>query len=394
MVITYNAGTNTITVTGYTEATPCTFLDLYNADVAGGWGVITRQCTVQYCLSCKIVIGDGSTATYFCDKLIQIVFVDGIASSHYEKLIEVKDNAYLTFGEIHNAGLKLSRYGVQIIDLEDTWLTFLIWNANTSNCQVRLYSSCISRGEAGHQKTAIHIKNFAPIYNCKFDKVILHTCDMDLYNHSNCRCEIMENPSGSSVLNEIFEYSADEGIVFAYDYSQTIKNVIIKNCVVAIRAVNYTLPSTINLVNADCEWSFYWVSATPLKVYRQYDFNLKVQDKDENAISGATVKIWDKNNNLVVDTTTNASGEIATQTLNYGYYTQAGGDTPVTQTPHIIQISKAGHQTYKKKFTVDEKINWQIRLLQANPVQFLNDDPILQLCPESQEGDRILFEVI
>ena len=68
MAITYNAGTNVITVTGYTAGTPCTFLDVWNADQAGGWGVITRQCSHQYCLSAQLDIGDGSTVTYFGDK--------------------------------------------------------------------------------------------------------------------------------------------------------------------------------------------------------------------------------------------------------------------------------------------------------------------------------------
>jgi hypothetical protein len=35
MAIAYNAGTNIITVTGYTEGTPCNFTDIYNADKAG-----------------------------------------------------------------------------------------------------------------------------------------------------------------------------------------------------------------------------------------------------------------------------------------------------------------------------------------------------------------------
>ena len=39
MPITYDAVTDTITVTGYTKATPCTFPDIFKADVAGGWGV-------------------------------------------------------------------------------------------------------------------------------------------------------------------------------------------------------------------------------------------------------------------------------------------------------------------------------------------------------------------
>lgn len=468
MAITYNAGTNTITVTGYTEGTPCNFTDIYNADKAGTlslhartsitgtdgaavavdraerpadyvvlggatndlyitianwigttatiritgtdrdgavqtedivvtangnysttkwfktithtqvtvftatsfdydliqgqWGIIWKTDSSQFKFNCKIQIGDGSTTTYFGDKLKQIVFADGIVSGHSQRLIDVKDNAYLTFGELVDASLKLSQYGVQIIDLEDTYFTYLIRDADTSTCQVRLYSSSMYRTSAGYQLAAIRVGNLAPIYNCKFEQCILHTCTMDLYNHSNCRCEMMENPSASSIINEIFQYSAPRGVTIANNTAVTIKNVIIKDCTADIRARSFWISLSAYLINTDCNWIFSWSSAATLTVYRQYEFDLKVQDKDENAIPGAAVKIWDKDNNLIVDTTTNASGVIATQTLNYGYYSQAGGNTPTMQTPHTIQISKPGYETYEKKWIIDKKTDWTIAL--------------------------------
>lgn len=94
---------------------------------------------------------------------------------------------------------------------------------------------------------------------------------------------------------------------------------------------------------------------------------LELWNMQHIGFDGATVKIWDLNNNLVVDTTT-ASGVIATQTLDYGYYIQSDGSTPTMQTPHTIEIKKAGYQTYKKKFTLDEKIDWRIRLRKVTEV--------------------------
>ena len=42
MGITYDAPNKTITIVGYTEGTPCTFTDLYNADKAGSYALHTR----------------------------------------------------------------------------------------------------------------------------------------------------------------------------------------------------------------------------------------------------------------------------------------------------------------------------------------------------------------
>lgn len=96
MAITYNAGTNTITVTAYTAGTPCTFLDIYNADVAGAWGQVTRQCTNQFCFDCKLVIGDGSTATYFADIGIDFSFKHGIVTANWQNLLRTRTNSNFT----------------------------------------------------------------------------------------------------------------------------------------------------------------------------------------------------------------------------------------------------------------------------------------------------------
>lgn len=63
MAISYNAGTNTLTVTGAGN----TFAAIYAADVAGGWGVVRNQGQ-QYYFGCHIVIGDGSTITDLTDE--------------------------------------------------------------------------------------------------------------------------------------------------------------------------------------------------------------------------------------------------------------------------------------------------------------------------------------
>ena len=65
--ITYDGGNNTIIVVGFSESSPCTFEDIYQADVANGWGVVSKQGDNQYEFRCKLQIGDDTTETWLID---------------------------------------------------------------------------------------------------------------------------------------------------------------------------------------------------------------------------------------------------------------------------------------------------------------------------------------
>lgn len=398
MAITYNAGTNTITVTGYTKATPCTFLDIYNANIAGGWGVVTRQCINQFCFDARIHVGDGSTVTWFADESQLIVYTDAAISAHYQSLLTTPTNGtgHCRLGRCIDATKKTTGFGCMIVGQEPIY-----WNQPVGGeypnhaANIELYGCSFYAIDPSTGDPFIgYIDPTSKIYDCLLSGVSTYLVNADFNNVlvSSSPADAFQYPSGT--FNKISAVECTYGVIYiggAATSDLTVKNPYGRNNgAIRLRSTSYDLMA----INADFDaWSFAFHLYTG-KCYRQYEFYLKVQDKDETPINEAVVKIWDKNNNLVANTTTGATGTIATQTLNYGYYNQAGGDTPTMQTPHTIQISKAGYETYKKKWTIDEKIDWRIRLLQANPVQFLEGNPILQLCPESQEDDRTLFEVI
>jgi len=75
MAISYDAGSDTITVTAGTEAVPITFTDIYNADVAGSWGQVT-QVGNMFVFDCKLAVGDASTATYLADIFKKVTLND------------------------------------------------------------------------------------------------------------------------------------------------------------------------------------------------------------------------------------------------------------------------------------------------------------------------------
>jgi len=126
----------------------------------------------------------------------------------------------------------------------------------------------------------------------------------------------------------------------------------------------YAITNSNYVINYDTDaWNIDWWGADGGgKIYRQYEFDLKVIDKDNIPINTATVKICDKDRNLIVETTTTASGVIATQSISRGYYDQANGDTLQEASPHLIKIEKAGYTTYEADFTLDAQKDWLIAL--------------------------------
>lgn len=62
----------TVRASGYTSGSPLTMQKLYDADVAGSWGVISKQGSSQYSLACNLHMSDS--AGYFSSKNEQITF--------------------------------------------------------------------------------------------------------------------------------------------------------------------------------------------------------------------------------------------------------------------------------------------------------------------------------
>lgn len=116
-------------------------------------------------------------------------------------------------------------------------------------------------------------------------------------------------------------------------------------------------------------WTSRWVNVVPeRKVYRQYTVNLKVVDEDGNPVENATVKLYDNNDTLVVNETTDTDGTIPEQVVTYGFY-QREGDGIFTHdeifhsnSPHTLVISKEGYNVYEISFDLDKKIDWTIAL--------------------------------
>jgi hypothetical protein len=371
MAITYNAGTNTITVTGYTEGTPCNCTDVYNADVAGAWGVFSRQGLNQFFSTAYLNVGDGSTTTWFADTYKQIGFDDGLFSAAWLHAIRVYNNATFRFGELMNATKKTTGKGCALYIEEPAVYRDIAVIRADSSATLLLYDSFINGGTdnaanrtVGGYYPVTDYGATVKIYNCIFNNAFpgwLSDGNLDLFNltveHSVNGCLGIAGSIDRFTMNR-----SKERYLHVRSAGSTIKNAYGRD---GEGVGLYAGLTTTNcyVVNADLDlWTITWNPSPYPTIYRQYEFDLKVIDKDNTAINGATVKIWDKNSNLIVDTTTNASGVIATQTITRGTYTQATGNTLQEKSPHLIKIEKAGYTTYEADFTLDDKMDWLIAL--------------------------------
>jgi len=150
----------------------------------------------------------------------------------------------------------------------------------------------------------------------------------------------------------------------------TFKGFTFKNCIPFLKSYSATSNDsnvTLNFVNPifenssiDTSWGGQnWI------YNEQYTFDLKLLNEQGNPIENATVKIVDTEGSTVATITTDASGDIAQQTITYKQYTggtlkssgyhQYLADDVTTLTPHTVTISKSGYLTKKVKYTLTTK---------------------------------------
>lgn len=389
--ITYSAVANTISAVGGSQSTPITFEDLYQADVLGGWGKVSKQATVQYSFSCKIVIGDGNTSTYFADVGKQVVFFASSSTTTGESLIFVRAGATFTLGNQVNTGLKSSNQGCTIQSMiNDGAFRYMIRNSGLPT--INLYSCAFISGSTSSH--VIYSSGGGKVWNCVFNEATQVALDpqsgagCDLFNCiANAGANNLQITSGST--NSIDRYSAI-GVTRYLRFSQTgvAKNVYGRGATVVAFRITDTPGLIGTVVNCDVDsWTFAWdVAGT---VFRKYEFDLTVTDKDNSPVQGATVKLADKNGE-VFSLTTDADGKIATQTVSRGYYQQSTGNTLQEYGPHTLTVSKQGWQTFIKKFVLPEKTKWEIKLARAQLVFLDAGKPALNLNASDPENRHIL----
>lgn len=350
----------------------------------GQWGVVWKTGSRQFMFDCFLVTGDGATATTFSDTDKAATFSNVPVSANYQALFTI-NKATVTFGVLED-GTKLTTSRGCLIQKTDAYVTQL-FKLQTTDSYLNLYSSLLEDTNTLNTYMGGSVDCTVTLYNTTL-------CGVELWNASAIyvlsRVNIQKNinlyglDQCTGTFNDIFISECNYAI-YAFPNTYTnlkARNSITKTFLVAAGVTAY-------LVNPDVDaFTFAWSGA--FTFYRQYTFDLKVTDKDNNPLANATVALRNNVGALIFSVLTNASGDIVTQTVSRGYYTQATGDILQDYSPHALTITRAGYQTYHKHFTLSAKTTWEIKLAQISQILLDQGKPVLNIVPTDPENKQIL----
>jgi len=359
MAITYDAPSNTITVTGYSEVTPATMADVYAADVAGGWGVVTEVVADgMYFIQANLQVGDNINATYF---ILQANEVMRLAD---DVILTVLDYAHLQVGALENDRGKNG--GVLILGaMSVATVTNLLSGAHAS---LRLYGSFFAAGV--NHRLVVRLGAFEMI-DSTWKQAWTGSGTSDLYLNTLQECtiygSIFTNLSVGIVLQSNifnFEKSAILKSGSAFGISQngatrTAYNLDAENCPLLVNCG--TLNSSVTLIDPIVQVTQSQVNTgVSGYVYLKYTVDVNVADRNGEALSGVTVGWADSRGNGGSDVT-DANGNVDFTLLSKQWVGISEDETDFND--FIFTISKSGYETLTlENITIDSPIDWHLEL--------------------------------
>jgi hypothetical protein len=335
------------------------------------WGVIWDRGNSQYLVYSRLVVGDGSTSTYFKTSNEQIFFPGAYLSGNSQSIIEVKSAATFQAGNLINAGAYSTSYGSCIRTDGSAYTSIKLITANGSTAIVNIYSSLLIGPYSGGDQiyeTAGTLNVWNTIINGGL--ILYGIVNGSIYNVF-CSTNFSTIQACTCSMDKATSLDATYGVYLAGAQSVTARNLVIKRSGTG----NWRFSGiTVDSYAVDCEcdaWSILW-SASTGSLYRQHTFNLHVADISGNNISGATVTLKDAVATIVFSVNTGADGKISftgqdsspiNNALTHTRYYYSGGAQSSYKGPWTLTITKAGYQDYQDVITLDRKMDLEVALL-------------------------------
>jgi hypothetical protein len=345
----------------------------------GQWGVVWKQATNQYGFDAILQIGDGSANTYFKDTSKEIVFSSGTQ-------INTKNKSYVTFGTLVDATSYTTKDGCSFIStLTGSDVAVINGYAGGLLAEIYVYgcSFVSTNGYGGGTRGGIYGYwnggNKIVVYNSLFTgykNAVSYVKNGDLYNILATNCESLCAVVLTSTTNYLYSLGNSYGFTFSVAYGGTVKNGVgAKLSTKGIYCWSITIDGyLVNTILSD--WTIYWSGgiANTAKIYRQYEFDLKVTFQNETAIQNAnvTLKYFGMGGGTVGSWLTVADGKISTKTLTMGYYNQANGNTLQNYNPYNLTITYPNMITYSQNMTLSQKTDWTIALIETPEISEAN----------------------
>jgi len=308
MPITYDSATNTITITGGTEDTPLTFEDIYQADLANGWGVFTKLFNNVYKTTAKIQIGDGATETWFADKAKTVIF-DNVSDASFDNVFNFKANSNVVLGqkEVTSEGFENYKNGCTFI-INNT-LVFE-WNFLAEpDSNVYLYN-CVVKILANRCNIKDYYKE---IKGCHFETLVrdLNGTIFE-YNVITGSKGYLENIAENVIIDNVFIKTTEPKMIWCVNNNAKFTNVRGSSADGFANIYRLQYPNIVKFVNCKPHnWNVRWYLASGQvsgELHRIYAVKFKIVDKDGNPLANRTVKVYNKNGDKIAEVTTDENG--------------------------------------------------------------------------------------
>jgi hypothetical protein len=330
-----------LTISGSSSSDRFSIVDLYNQDVAQGWGVIQRLDVNSYKVNCYLVT---SGEVWWQDLAKTIIFADGILGSN---------NFNANFGEI--SGDQLTSLGCKIV-------------ISSSSLSVLTFGALFAYRTQFEYVFPVVPYNSVGFVGCTFNSGIVQDCSVDGFRGFepvgglNCTFNnfIMSNFNiafGANDANYNIVKLLKGSRVFQMGNQQvTARGLIIEDARVAL-VVNSS-SGRLTLIDSVTSLPLLfgtYVANTNFQYFDQFSFNLIVYEEGTTTpIQNATVTI---SNNIeqVFSVTTNSFGRIVEQfvTRLFGLVSQIEGTTNFSYTergPYRLVVESETHETYTENF--------------------------------------------
>lgn len=390
MAITLSSGRITLTKetgVGDSWANAYTIESIYNAAVAGSWAGVTKTGSNVYSFeNLSIYV---NTATYLKITNSVINFIGDTTDTD----ILTKGAGYLQLGE--NTAGKLSAgcilYGKDLttatkrVNANYAYATTVMYNFRGVTFDVANGCNIVGGGTEINYNAVLDVSN-THIINCNYG---------------------IRSPLNGSNFDNLFINNCIIGVwlyAMSGTTSLTLRNLVVQNNTTDIRnqsSANACQENTFLNCIFD-SYQNYISGTTTADSYCIFNvdeyFNVKVVDEAGDPISGAAVNLYNKDDDLVVNTTTDSGGLITQQEVRRlrdafirvspSFVNQ---QTITDYNPFTLEITKDGYESYGGDITIDAKTNIKITLKTALQTRKSVDGKIfIALNPEQGSSSNLL----
>jgi len=373
-------------ISGSTSSDQFTINDLYNEDVANGWGVILKLDENTFKVNTHLVSG---AQQYWTDFEKTIILADGVTAPGRWTLGRVTTGTNRTFG------------GCNII-IKSTWLSDCSFTFLTAYRSSFIYKHTIlPSGEDIQAGIGLAGGGYSSgiMQDCTVDRFRNFTLNNASCIARNCIFSRFDNLLSASVAvfdgvkcltgSRVWQISGSStNITGRGVYTESSAAVLVINA----GGSSLTLIDSISdggiLVNS---------ASTGFKLFDKFSYNLNVTDNNGTPINGASFKVYDKNNTLVADTSTDISGSISEQFITRRDKTVDGMNQGsfTNYSPFTVVISKTGYETYTEivSYTASNPVVKTVSLKPVKKIRQTEDGKTLFALKAERGSSAKLLEI-